>query len=318
MIENYQNDGDLYSTLASMTMKVPYEECLEFFPEGTKVYCLNPEAEEDSRYYDHVNNTTPEDKIIIAGRKNCTNKKGKALRKKFKFLLLGITYGKGVKTVADDLGMTQEEAQELFNNFFNTFPNVKKFMEESQGMARKYGYVETAYGRRRQLPNMMLSEYEFISIGNRPVDFDPLNFEEEFSTEIDDKTKNTLTKKLKECWSYQDRERIKSNAKANGIEIRENSKKIADSERQCVNSRIQGTAGDQSKLAMIRCYNNKELRDLGFELLIPVHDELIGECPRENAKRCGELLSQMMREAASDVCTVPMKCDVKTFERWSE
>lgn len=229
-----------------------------------------------------------------------------------------ICYGKGVKAIAEDLDITQKEAQDMFDNFFETFPNVKKFMEESQGMARKYGYVETAYGRRRQIPNMMLSEYEFINIGNKPTNFDPLDFEEEFSTEIDERLKNKLIKELKESWSYKDRERIKAEAKRNGIEIKENTKLIADAERQCVNSRIQGSAGDQSKIAMIRCYNNKELRDLGFELLIPVHDELIGECPKENAKRCGEILSQMMREASADVCTVPMKCDVKTFERWSE
>ena len=78
------------------------------------------------------------------------------------------------------------------------------------------------------------------------------------------------------------------------------------------------SAGDQAKLAMIGCYNNQELKDLGFELLIPVHDELIGECPIENVERCSELLSKIMREASSDVCKVPMKCDVKTFERWSE
>ena len=78
------------------------------------------------------------------------------------------------------------------------------------------------------------------------------------------------------------------------------------------------SAGDQAKLSMIACYNNKELKDLGFELLIPVHDELIAECPEENAERCGELLSKMMREASSDVCSVPMKCDVKIFDRWSE
>ena len=78
------------------------------------------------------------------------------------------------------------------------------------------------------------------------------------------------------------------------------------------------SAGDQGKLAMISCYNNPELKELGFELLIPVHDELIAECPIENVQRCGELLSKMMREASSDVCSVPMKCDVKSFERWSE
>lgn len=66
---------------------------------------------------------------------------------------------------------------------------------------------------------------------------------------------------------------------------------------------------------MISVHNNQELKDLGFRLLIPVHDELIGECPEKNAKRCGELLSQLMKEAAKDI-TVPMKCDVEYTKCW--
>ena len=151
-----------------------------------------------------------------------------------------ITYGKGIKATAEDLGITQNEAQELFDEFFNTFPKIKEFMNETQNMARKYGYVETAYGRRRQIPNMQLEEFEFKNIGNKPMDFDPLDFDGEFSTEIDKKTKDSFIKKLKECWSALDRDRIKKEAKSMGIEIKENTKLIADAERQCVNSRIQG------------------------------------------------------------------------------
>ena len=318
MKKNYMDDKDLYATIAAMTTGLPYEECLEFFPAGTEVYCLNPNAEEDERYYAHINENTPKDKIIIAQKKKCTNKSGKLLRKKYKAILLGICYGKGVKAIAEDLGITQKEAQEMWDNFFKTFPKVKKFMEDAQGMAKKYGYVETAYGRRRQIPNMMLPEYEFKCEGTTPVDFDPLDFEEDFSNEIDDKTKKYFYDKLKNSWTYQEREKVKQEAKSKGITIKENTKLISDAERQCVNSIIQGSAGDQAKLSMIACYKNKELRDLGFELLIPVHDELIAECPIENAQRCGELLSQMMRDASADVCSVPMKCDVKTFERWAE
>lgn len=319
MIKNYEEDKDLYATIAAMTMKMPYEKCLEFFPAGTKIYCLNPnEKEEDKRKYEFADDSTPADKIIVAGKKNFTYKQGKLLRKKFKAILLGILYGKGVKAIAEDLAITQKEAQEMFDNFFLAFPKVKKFMEDSQGMAKKYGYVETAYGRRRQIPDMQLPEYEFINVGNKPMNFDPLDFDEEFSTEIDERTKNNFIKRLKECWSYLDREKIKAEAKSMGIEIKENTKRIADSERQCVNSRIQGTAGDQAKLSMIGVYNNKELREMGFELLLPVHDELVGECPIEYADKCGEILSKIMREASSDTCSVPMKCDVKTFERWSE
>lgn len=70
-----------------------------------------------------------------------------------------------------------------------------------------------------------------------------------------------------------------------------------------------------TKLAQIELYNNKELRDLGFRMLIPVHDEVIAECPIENVKRCAELMSACMKHAGRDLC-VPLDCDVALFYNW--
>lgn len=67
---------------------------------------------------------------------------------------------------------------------------------------------------------------------------------------------------------------------------------------------------------MIELYRNQRLKELGFRLLIPVHDEIIAECPKENAKECSELLSQTMSKAAEDILEMPIKCDVEITERW--
>lgn len=71
-----------------------------------------------------------------------------------------------------------------------------------------------------------------------------------------------------------------------------------------------------TKLAMISIGNNKRLKELGFRLLIQVHDELIGECPKENAKECKELFSTLMSKAAESKIEVPIKCDVEVTEQW--
>ena len=77
------------------------------------------------------------------------------------------------------------------------------------------------------------------------------------------------------------------------------------------------SSADMSKLAMVMCYENKELRELGFRMLFPVHDELIAEAPEENAKRCGELMSKIMVDAANIICpSVPYKCDVEYMRNW--
>lgn len=70
-----------------------------------------------------------------------------------------------------------------------------------------------------------------------------------------------------------------------------------------------------SKKAGIIIANNEKLRELGFKLLIPIHDEYLGECPIENAKECSELFSACMCEAAEDM-NIPMKTDVTISKSW--
>ena len=60
---------------------------------------------------------------------------------------------------------------------------------------------------------------------------------------------------------------------------------------------------------------NAIVNELGFRLLMSVHDENIGECPIENVKRVTELLSQVMIES-NDRCSVPMKCDAEISACW--
>lgn len=52
----------------------------------------------------------------------------------------------------------------------------------------------------------------------------------------------------------------------------------SQAERQSVNSIIQGTASDIAKMSMIKCEDDKELNDLGAQMLLQIHDELIFEC----------------------------------------
>lgn len=67
---------------------------------------------------------------------------------------------------------------------------------------------------------------------------------------------------------------------------------------------------------MIRLNNNKELKKLGFRLLIPVHDEVIAECPEENVKECSKLLADTMSKAAEEILQMPIKCDVSVTKQW--
>ena len=112
------------------------------------------------------------------------------------------------------------------------------------------------------------------------------------------------------------RKKIFEQANDEGIWIIDNSKKIADATRQCVNARIQGSAADLTKLAMIKIHNHPVLTRLGFKLLLQVHDEVIGQCPEENVKECSRLLAEIMSQAAEEVLEMPIKCDVEITDKW--
>ena len=133
--------------------------------------------------------------------------------------------------------------------------------------------------------------------------------------EVPVEIQNKYIRRLRQAYFGQKR-KIFEDANKEGIWIVDNGAKIADAQRQCVNSRIQGSAADMSKLAMILVGNDKRLKELGFRLLIPVHDELIAECPEENVKECSERFAQLMSEAAKSALSIPIKCDVEITKAW--
>lgn len=279
-IQAYIDGKDLYAEIASLAFNVPYDDCLEFRPDGTH----NPE--------------------------------GKERRSRAKAILLGINYDKGIPAIADDLHISKKLAQEIYDAVLNAFPKLKTFREESRQMARDLGYVTTAWGRKRRLPDMQLDTYEFYWKDGVSKDYDPLADDEDQNTEVPEEIVTYYWNKLAGCKSFKQHQAVIEEANNEGIKVVDNRMKIADATRMCVNARVQGSAADLTKFAMLSISRCEELKQLGFRLLIQVHDEIIGECPEENRIRCAELLSECMINAAS--LSVPLKCDVEITKCWYE
>lgn len=225
-----------------------------------------------------------------------------------------VLYGRGTASVAEQLNCSIDEASEIKESVFRGFPAIKKFEQDSLDMAHNYGYVTTVCGRKRRLPALQLDEYEFK--WSKDVDgVDVLDFDSNTEFDVPEDRINYYWNKLDRAKFGQKRQ-IFEQANREGIWIVDNGGKIADATRQCVNARIQGSAADLTKIAMIELLNNQELKDLGFKILIPVHDEIIAECPLENAKKCSELLASTMSKAAEQILQMPIKCDVSITKVW--
>lgn len=226
-------------------------------------------------------------------------------------------YGMEIPAIAESLNCSVKEASDIKSSFFIQFPKVKNWIEETQTYAKTYGYVEDIWGRRRRLPDIQRPKYE-IKSKSKVSTFNPLIGSSGINQILDESMVNKYLMELNRCKNRTEFNSIKERAVKDNIAIYNNSGFISQAERQCVNARIQGGAASMSKLAMINVYNNEELRSLGFRLLIAVHDELIGECPKENKERCKELLSSIMINSAKPEVVVPMKCDADDFTAWYE
>lgn len=81
----------------------------------------------------------------------------KDMRSKAKAVNFGIVYGQSRYGLASSLGISPYEAQDFIDRYFATYPDVKKYMDDTIKFAYAHGYVETLYGRKRYLSAGLLS-----------------------------------------------------------------------------------------------------------------------------------------------------------------
>ena len=122
MINAYKEGKDLYAIMGSQVYQLPYEDCREFYPDGT------------------------------------VNVEGKHRRTTMKSVLLGIMYERGATDIGEQFNKSAEWAQQLIDNFYKSFPKINQYRLKIENMAETYGYVTTITGRKRRLPDMQLED----------------------------------------------------------------------------------------------------------------------------------------------------------------
>lgn len=75
-------------------------------------------------------------------------------RSKAKTANFGIIYGISVFGLAERMNVDRKEAKELIDGYFETYPQIKEYMDKSIDLARGQGYIETIFGRKRYLPDI--------------------------------------------------------------------------------------------------------------------------------------------------------------------
>lgn len=89
------------------------------------------------------------------------------LRRNAKAVNFGVVYGISAFGLSEDLSISRKDALEYINNYFKTYPDVKRFLDRNVTMAKEEGYVKTLYGRIRPIPEIKSSNFMQRAFGDR-------------------------------------------------------------------------------------------------------------------------------------------------------
>lgn len=222
-------------------------------------------------------------------------KKHKDKRQAAKVAGFAINYGGSGKGIAEQLGLSLEQGQHIYESYFNAFPGLKNYFEEAKKFGTTNGYV---------LISDVTGKRSFVD-----------NYKDYL--ELKKKQDNAFWEKYKK--------HKKSNTptyKEMKKEVQIVSQKRGAIERMSLNFPIQGESAEITKLAGIYFWKKFLLpNNLVFtvKFINAIHDEYLLECPKGLAEECAEELKKAMETAGDKFCkTVKLKAEPKISLYWEK
>ena len=213
-------------------------------------------------------------------------------RKEAKTINLGLFYGMGKAKLQNELAVSKEKADELFNTYHGRVPFVKELMSGVMNAAQQKGRIKTLLGRRCRFP-----KYEPILRGSDWGTFVPAADHEKM-------------KELKEMGPYLLDENGNQEKDVDGKPKKnywyKNGHRRAFTYK-ALNKLIQGSAADMTKKAMVDLYKE------GLIGHIQIHDELDFSIESESQ---ADKIKQIMEQAVE--LKVPNKVDYESGPNWGE
>jgi DNA polymerase-1 len=178
------------------------------------------------------------------------------VRRRAKAINFGIIYGISAFGLANQLSIPREEAGAYIKKYFERFPGIRDYIEETKAFCKKHGYVVTLFGRKCHYPD--------ISASNPSI--------------------------------------------------------RAFNERAAINARLQGSAADIIRRAMVRIEPALKKAKLNAQMLLQVHDELIFEVPEGEVAKTLPVVKKVMEDAPMPAVSlsVPLAVDARAAHNWDE
>jgi DNA polymerase I len=178
------------------------------------------------------------------------------IRRRAKAINFGIIYGISAFGLANQLGIEREEAGAYIRKYFERFPGIRDYMDETKAFAKKNGYVLTLFGRKCHYPEIAHSNASIRSFN----------------------------------------------------------------ERAAINARLQGTAADIIRRAMVRMDAALAKHKLSAQMLLQVHDELVFEVPEAEVAATLPVIQKVMEQAPMPALSlaVPLAVEARAAHNWDE
>lgn len=124
----------------------------------------------DCAYFETIETVSEPDEnnkrltLSYTRKQKCTCPRHKVLRHSVKSINFGLAYGMSEHKLAKVLNISENEAKQLIEKYFSTFPNIKASLERSAQFAKQHGYIRTMYpyGRIRWFPEWAGADYSQI------------------------------------------------------------------------------------------------------------------------------------------------------------
>ncbi|MBQ6323253.1 MAG: DNA polymerase I [Bacilli bacterium] len=149
-----------------------------FIPDDNSVLLSSDYSQVELRVFAHMSNASNliqafiDDKDIHAKTASDIfhvpmNEVTKSMRRSAKAVNFGILYGISSFGLSEDLGIDIATAKKFIDNYLETYPGIKEYMEEKKAEAYKYGYVKTLMNRKRVIEELNNKNYMIRSSGER-------------------------------------------------------------------------------------------------------------------------------------------------------
>jgi len=90
-----------------------------------------------------------------------------ATRVRAKAVNFGIVYGQSAHGLADSLKISHIEAQNMIDRYYDAYPGVRRYLDDTVASAHRDGYTTTLFGRKRRIPELKSSNYNLRAFGER-------------------------------------------------------------------------------------------------------------------------------------------------------